>query len=150
MQYQGKPTILRLPHKLYTHRQSRKNEKLTEWNIAGRSTKRATIELQEGRSGEYWIHGGSFIGGGGCGHRSTAEEAADYMSQSPALVGLDETHERARMGGCAPLPRNDKIWVCSDELADTAKLSDQLSLGFLGVCWRLVLTILLSSSPPPS
>jgi hypothetical protein len=83
VQYQGKPTILRLPHKLYTHRQSRKNEKLTEWNIAGRSTKRATIELQEGRSGEYWIHGGSFIGGGGCGHRSTAEEAADYMSQSP-------------------------------------------------------------------
>jgi hypothetical protein len=34
------------------------------------------------RPGEYWIQRGSFIGGGGS-HPATAEEAADYMSQSP-------------------------------------------------------------------
>jgi hypothetical protein len=39
--------------------------------------------VQRKRPGEYWIHGGSFIGGGGGGRRATAEEAADYMSQSP-------------------------------------------------------------------
>jgi hypothetical protein len=39
--------------------------------------------VQRKRPGEYWIHGGSFNGGGGCGRRSTAEEAADYLSQSP-------------------------------------------------------------------
>jgi hypothetical protein len=33
--------------------------------------------------GEYWIHGGSFIGGSGCRQDATAEEAADYMGQSP-------------------------------------------------------------------
>jgi hypothetical protein len=32
--------------------------------------------------GEYWIHGGSFIGGS-CRCDVTAEEAADYMGQSP-------------------------------------------------------------------
>jgi hypothetical protein len=35
------------------------------------------------RPGEYWIHGGSFIGGSGCRHDATAEEAAEYMGQSP-------------------------------------------------------------------
>jgi hypothetical protein len=39
--------------------------------------------VQRKRPGEDWIHGGSFIGGGGGGRRATAEEAADYMSQSP-------------------------------------------------------------------
>jgi hypothetical protein len=37
---------------------------------------------QRKRPREYWIHGGSFIGGGGS-HPATAEEAAEYMSQSP-------------------------------------------------------------------
>ena len=39
--------------------------------------------VQRKGPGEYWIHGGSFIGGGGGRRLATAEEAADYMSQSP-------------------------------------------------------------------
>jgi hypothetical protein len=40
----------------------------------------------------------------------------------PALGGLDETYEGARMGGCAPLFGTDKIWLCSDGVADTVTL----------------------------
>jgi hypothetical protein len=38
--------------------------------------------VQRKRPGEYWIKGGSFIGGGAS-RDATAEEAAEYMSQSP-------------------------------------------------------------------
>ena len=38
--------------------------------------------VQRKQPGEYWIHGGSFIDGGGR-RDATAEEAAEYMSQSP-------------------------------------------------------------------
>ena len=76
--------------------------------------------VQRKRPGEYWIQRGSFIGGGGS-RPATAEEAADYMSQSPPWA-VDETHEGARMGVCASLFGTDKIWVCSDEITDAAKL----------------------------
>ena len=39
--------------------------------------------MSEGNDLENWIHGGSFIGGGGCRRDATAEEAAEYMSRSP-------------------------------------------------------------------
>jgi len=35
------------------------------------------------RPGEYLIHSGSFNGGGGGSRDATAEEAAEYLSQSP-------------------------------------------------------------------
>jgi hypothetical protein len=38
--------------------------------------------VQRKRRGEYWIHGGSFIGGGAS-RPAAAEEAAEYMSYSP-------------------------------------------------------------------
>ena len=39
------------------------------------------------RLGEYSIHGGSFIGGGGS-HDATAEEVAEYLSESPHWAKL--------------------------------------------------------------
>ena len=81
--------------------------------------------MQRKRPGEYWIHGGSFIGGGGFRHAATAEDAADYMGQSPHRtvlmtltkeLGWEDVH---RYLGLTKYGR-------ADEIADTAKLGGQL------------------------